>query len=69
MEKILINWLTKYTGIEITTITTFDDLKFDVLDEAVVTDFVQKQFNVNVNKKNIWFDTVKDLIDAISAGT
>jgi acyl carrier protein len=70
METILINWLKNYVGLlDITLSTEFDELNFDILDEAITVDFVQKQFGVNVNKKDLWFNSVKDLVNAISPGT
>ena len=69
METILINWLSHYTGFEVHPQTKFRDLNFDLFDEAVVVDFVQKQFNVNVNQQDIWFEDVKELVNAIAART
>ena len=66
METILINWLKEYTGTEVSLNTKFTELNFDLFDEAVVVDFVEKQFNTNVNRKNVWFSTVKELIDVIA---
>jgi acyl carrier protein len=63
MEKILIEWLKFYTESEVTLDTSFKDLNFDIFDEAMTVDFVQKQFQINVNVSNHWFDTVKDLIN------
>jgi len=67
MEKILIAWLEFYTESPVTADTSFDQLNFDIFDQAMTVDFVQKQFKVNVNISNRWFDTVKDLLDAISS--
>jgi hypothetical protein len=67
MEKILIGWLESYTGSSVTPSTTFEDLKFDIFDEAITVDFVQKQFCKNVNTSNQWFTTVEDLLNAITA--
>ena len=69
MEQILIAWLGQYTGAGVNTDTRFDELNFDLFDEAVTVDFVQKQFNINVNKTDNWFNSVKDLIDAITTGS
>ena len=66
METILINWLKEYTGTEVSSNTKFTELNFDLFDEAVVVDFAEKQFNTNVNRKNVWFSTVKELIDVIA---
>lgn len=65
MEKILINWLTHYTGTDVTMNTAFKDLKFDVFDESMTVDFVDRQFQVNVNITEAWFETVKDLLYTI----
>lgn len=67
MEKILINWLVNYTQTAVDRDTCFADLNFDTFDEAMTVDFVQKQFEVNINIANDWFVSVKDLIDAIAA--
>jgi acyl carrier protein len=69
MEKILIDWISEYIGIPITMDSKFQNLNFDLFDEAIVVDFVQKTFNVNVNIREDWFDTVKDLIDEIAKRT
>ena len=66
MEKILINWLSEYTNIQVDCDTTFKELNFDIFDEAVVVDFVKKTFNKNVNIHEIWFEKVGDLINAIT---
>jgi acyl carrier protein len=67
MEKILINWLQTYTGVDnITPTTTFESLRFDIFDQAVTVDFIQKTFNKNANQHDLWYLTVKDLINAIS---
>jgi acyl carrier protein len=66
METILINWLKEYTGTEVSLNTKFTELNFDLFDEAVVIDFVEKQFGTNVNRKDVWFSTVKELIDVIA---
>lgn len=67
MEKILIDWLTHYTNTGVTLNTVFEDLNFDVFDEAMTVDFVDKQFRININTSDVWFSTVKDLIDAIAS--
>lgn len=69
MEKILIDWLTHYTNTGVTLSTVFEDLNFDIFDEAMTVDFVDKQFKININTSNVWFLTVKDLIDAIAGCT
>jgi len=69
MEKILISWLTQYTGVAVTSTTRFADLNFDVFDEAITVDFVRQQFDINVNIQEHWFSTVKELIDAIAHST
>lgn len=69
MEKILTDWLSEYTQTTVDRDTRFTDLNFDIFDEAMTVDFVQKQFRVNVNIANDWFATVKDLIDAIASGS
>ena len=69
MEKILLDWLKNYTNSDITLDTVFRDLNFDIFDEAVVVDFVNKQFKININISDVWFVTVKDLIDAIAGRT
>ena len=66
MEKILIHWLGEYTQCNVTLKTAFTDLNFDIFDEAMIVDFVAKNFQVNVNTSNTWFTTVEDLIDAIA---
>lgn len=65
MEEILINWLAHYTGTDVTLNTAFADLKFDVFDESMTVDFVDKQFQVNVNTTEDWFETVEDLLYTI----
>jgi hypothetical protein len=68
MEKILIDWLEGYTNrADILLTTTFADLYYDLFDEAMTVDFVMKTFKVNVNTNNTWFQTVGELINAISA--
>ena len=69
MEKILIDWLKHYTNSDVTSDTLFRDLNFDIFDEAVVVDFVNKQFKININISDVWFVTVKDLINAIAGRT
>ena len=69
MEEILINWLTHYTGTDVTVNTAFTDLKFDVFDESMTVDFVDRQFQVNVNITEAWFETVKDLLYTIEQNT
>jgi acyl carrier protein len=69
MEKILIDWLTHYTNRGVTLATFFEDLNFDVFDEAMTVDFVDKQFKININTSDVWFVTVKDLVDAIASRT
>lgn len=69
MEKILLDWLKNYTNSDVTSDTVFRDLNFDIFDEAVVVDFVNKQFKININISDVWFVTVKDLIDAIAGRT
>jgi hypothetical protein len=49
--------------------TVFGDLNFDVFDEAMTVDFVGKQFQININISDVWFVTVKDLVDAIAVRT
>ncbi len=66
MEKILIDWLSHYTQCEVVLTTKFKDLNFDIFDEAMTVDFVHKQFQINVNISAPWFDTVKDLVDAVA---
>lgn len=66
MEKILIEWLEHYTQCsDINNNTKFVTLNFDVFDEAMTVDFVNRQFGINVNTQEQWFDTVDDLIRAI----
>jgi predicted HD phosphohydrolase len=69
MEKILIAWLESYTESSVSLNTAFKDLNFDIFDEAMTVDFVQQQFHKNVNTSNQWFDTVKDLLSAITASS
>jgi len=67
MEKILIDWLEFYTNrADISLSTTFADLHYDLFDEAITVDFVMKTFKVNVNTDNTWFQTVGELINAVS---
>jgi hypothetical protein len=67
MEKILISWLQAYTGVDnITLNTTFESLRFDIFDQAVTVDFIQKIFNKNANQSDLWYLTVGDLINAVS---
>lgn len=69
MDKILTNWLSTYTGCVVNLDTKFTDLNFDLFDEAMTVDFVAKNFQTNVNTSNVWFDSVKDLVNAIAAGS
>jgi hypothetical protein len=69
MEKILIDWLESYTESSVSLSTTFENLNFDIFDEAMTVDFVQQQFHKNVNISNQWFVTVEDLLNAITAGS
>jgi hypothetical protein len=69
MDKILIAWLEHYSGTTVTLDTTFNKLNFDVFDEAMTVDFVHNQFHCNVNVNHIWFTTVRELVNAISAST
>ena len=66
MEKILISWLSSYVGVDIEKTTTFKELNFDIFDEDTVVDFVYSKFKINVNVKEEWFNTVEDLLNAIS---
>jgi hypothetical protein len=67
MEKILIDWLEFYTGAtDISLDTAFVDLRYDLFDEAMTVDFVMKTFKVNVNTDNTWFQTVGELVNAVS---
>ena len=69
MEKILIDWLKNYTNSDVTLETVFSNLNFDIFDEAMTVDFVNKQFQINVNVSDVWFVTVKDLTDAVASCT
>lgn len=69
MEKILIDWLKNYTNSEIKSNTEFGNLNFDIFDEAMTVDFVNKQFQIDINISDAWFVTVKDLLDAIASRT
>jgi acyl carrier protein len=69
MEKILIDWLKNYTNSEIKSNTEFGNLNFDIFDEAMTVDFVNKQFQIDINISDTWFVTVKDLLDAIASRT
>ena len=69
MEEILITWLKNYTETEVSLDTEFSNLNFDIFDEAVVVDFVQKNFNVNINKRELWFKTVNELCKEIANGS
>ena len=69
MEKILIDWLKNYTNSDVTLETVFSNLNFDIFDEAMTVDFVNKQFQININISDAWFVTVKDLTDAIASRT
>ena len=66
MEKILKDWLAFYCRCEISSHTRFDDMNFDIFDQAMTVDFVQKQFGVDVNLHDNWFETVGDLCDVIA---
>lgn len=67
MEKILINWLKEYTSVNnIVAETKFTDLNFDLFDQAMTVDFVKQKFNKNINRKEKWYETIKDLIIDIS---
>jgi acyl carrier protein len=67
MEKILIDWLKSYTNSDVTLETVFSNLNFDIFDEAMTVDFVNKKFQININISDVWFVTVKDLTDAIAS--
>jgi acyl carrier protein len=69
MEKILIDWLKNYTNSDLTLATVFGNLNFDIFDEAMTVDFVNKQFHIDINISDVWFVNVKDLIDAIASRT
>jgi hypothetical protein len=69
MEKILIDWLTHYTNTSVNLNTVFKDLNFDLFDEAMTVDFVDKHFKININISDEWFLTVKDLVDAVACRT
>lgn len=69
MEKILTDWLSNYTGCRVNLETKFKDLNFDLFDEAMTVDFVAKNFQTNINTSNVWFDSVKDLVNAIASGS
>ena len=69
MEKILIDWLKNYTNSEVKSNTEFDNLNFDIFDEAMTVDFVNKQFQIDINISDTWFVTVKDLLDAVASRT
>jgi hypothetical protein len=69
MDKILITWLEHYSGTTVTLDTTFNELNFDVFDEAMTVDFVNNQFNCNANINHIWFTTVRELVNVISTST
>jgi acyl carrier protein len=69
MDQILIAWLENYSGTIVTLDTTFNELNFDVFDEAMTVDFVHNQFHCNVNIDHIWFATVRELVNVISAST
>jgi acyl carrier protein len=69
MEKILIDWLKSYTNSDVTLETVFSNLNFDIFDEAMTVDFVNKQFQIDINISDVWFVTVKDLTDAIASRT
>lgn len=67
METILINWLREYTMItNITLETKFDELNFDLFDQAMITDFVEQTLNKNINRKETWYNTVRELINDLS---
>ena len=65
MEKILIQWVSEYTGVPVDAGTKFSSLNYDMFDQAVTCDWIMKSFSVNVNCKNEWFITVGDLIRAV----
>ena len=69
MEKILIDWLKNYTNSDVTLETVFSNLNFDIFDEAMTVDFVNKRFQIDINISDVWFVTVKDLTDAIASRT
>lgn len=69
MEKILLDWLKNYTNSDVTLETVFSNLNFDIFDEAMTVDFVNNQFQININISDVWFVTVKDLTDAIANRT
>ena len=69
MEKILIDWLKNYTNSDVTLKTVFSNLNFDIFDEAMTVDFVNKQFQIDINISDVWFVNVKDLTDAIASRT
>lgn len=70
MEKILIDWLCMYTGVNgITPQTCFDDLRFDIFDEAMTVYFIKHTFSVNVNRKETWFYNIQELLDATVANS
>lgn len=66
MEKILINWLIQYTEVSAINLDTkFSDLNFDIFDEAMTADFIQKTFDIDISKKIGWFETIEDLITTL----
>lgn len=67
MEKILINWLKDYTLIDNISIDSkFDDLNFDLFDQAMTIDFVEKTFNKNINGNTHWYNTIRELLNDIA---
>ena len=67
MEKILINWLQDYTLVDKISIDTkFNDLNFDLFDQAMTIDFVEKTFNKNINVNAQWYNTIRELLNDIA---
>lgn len=67
METILINWLKEYsTVMDITPETKFDELNFDLFDQAMMIDFVERTLSKNINRKETWYSTVGELINDLS---
>jgi hypothetical protein len=67
MEKILIDWLKEYTTVfNITVETRFSDLNFDLFDQAMTIDFIKQTFKKNINRREDWYMTIKELLDDIS---
>jgi len=66
ISNLLIDWLQSYTGMnKIEYNVLFSDLKFDIFDEAVFIDFVFKKFNVDINQKGSWFQSLDQVTLAI----